>query len=210
MKRAFVSGISTGVGKTVVAAGLVRLWKARYWKPIQSGTEPEEGVGEFTGTDSEVVSRLTKCTVAAEAYALKAPLSPHAAAELESVVIELEKIQLPAWDGPLVVEGAGGLLVPLNETDLVIDLIKKSNLPVVLVSRHYLGSINHTLLSLEAIRNRNISLYGVVFVGEENRATERVIIARAGGIRHTRIPIFEKIDSSAITTIARNLEMAGF
>lgn len=210
MKRVFVSGISTGVGKTVIASALVQLWGAQYWKPVQSGTETE---GEFwndsNSTDSKVVFHLTGAEIVPEGYALKAPLSPHAAAELESVVILPETLMLPSNGKPLVVEGAGGLLVPLNEEDLLIDLIVKFQLPAVLVSRHYLGSINHTLLSLEALRSRGIPLYGIVFVGEENLATERVIISRAG-VRHARIPIFDRIDQSAISFIAHELEGAGF
>jgi dethiobiotin synthetase len=209
MKRVFVSGISTGVGKTVVAAGLVHLWGAHYWKPVQSGIEPEGDIDSFPGTDSEVVSGLTNAAVLPEAYALKAPLSPHAAAELESISITLEKIALPPVVGPLVVEGAGGLLVPLNEKELVVDLIKNLRLPVVLVSRHYLGSINHTLLSLEALQIRGIPLYGVIFVGEENRATERAIVGRID-VPHTRIPIYERIDKSSLRDIAGELEKAGF
>jgi dethiobiotin synthetase len=209
MKRVFVSGISTGVGKTVVSAGLVNLWGAHYWKPVQSGTESEGDLDDSPATDSEVISRLTRCKVIPEAYALKAPLSPHAAAELESLSINLDTINLPPVDGPFVVEGAGGLLVPLNERELQVDLIKKFNLPVVLVSRHYLGSINHTLLSLEALQSRGIPLYGVVFVGEENEATERVILARVD-VQCVRIPIFKRINTTTVATISEHFERAGF
>lgn len=196
-ERLFVSGIGTGVGKTVVSAALVAALKADYWKPVQSGLSE--------GTDTETVKALAPegRTFHPEQYRLNAPLSPHAAAALEGITVDLEKIRLPDTDNHLVVEGAGGLLVPLNDQALVIDLVSRLNLELVLVSRHYLGSINHTLLSLEALISRRIPVRGIVFIGEKNDHTERVILSRGGVPMLGRLPEFEKIDRSTIAAAAQ-------
>jgi dethiobiotin synthetase/malonyl-CoA O-methyltransferase len=157
----FVTGTDTGVGKTVVSAILCSGMQADYWKPVQTGTNESR--------DSEFLNDFSK-TIFPEAYKLREPLSPHAAARLEGVNISLEKIVAarPSTTRPLIVEGAGGVLVPLNEHHLMIDLIQKMGLPAIIVSRSTLGTINHTLLTLEALRYRKIPIAGIVMVGPSN------------------------------------------
>ena len=191
----FVTGIGTDVGKTVVAAALVHLLKAAYWKPIQTGSEGT--------TDTHTITQLTnRCAhVYPERYRLLAPLSPHAAAHLEGITLNLD-FTLPVTSENLVVEGAGGLMVPINDTTLVIDLIDHLHLPAIVVSRHYLGSINHTLLSLEALLNRGIPVAGIVFVGEELPATEEAILKRYPRIQAVNIPWLDRIGTQEIARIA--------
>jgi dethiobiotin synthetase len=202
-RKVFVTGIGTDVGKTVVAAALVQLWGAAYWKPVQSGTE--------ISFDSDTVRSLISypVTIFPEIYALRAPLSPHVAAELDHTTIQISNIDLPLTEKDLVIEGAGGVLVPLNSTDLIIDLIKSLKVPVILVSRHYLGSINHTLLSIEALATRKIPLDGLVFIGDENVSTEKIIRDRVG-CKVGRIGIYTEINEAAIRHAAHQLGVAGF
>lgn len=170
-----VAGIGTEIGKTLVSAILVEALEADYWKPIQSG--------DLHHTDSDKVRALIsnpKTVFHPEAYRLEAPMSPHAAAELEGLEIQAEKIQLPRTDNALIVELAGGLMAPLNRRFLNIDLIQQLALPVVLVSKYYLGSINHTLLSLELLRQRRIPVAGIIFNGEENPSSKSVILEYSG------------------------------
>jgi dethiobiotin synthetase len=170
-----IAGIGTEIGKTVVSAIVVEALQADYWKPIQSGA--------LEDSDTETVRRLVsnpRSRFHSEAYQLREPLSPHAAAQIDGVTIELEKIILPQTNNSLVVELAGGLMVPLNNRDLNIDWVQQSGLPVVLVSRNYLGSINHTLLSIEACRTRQIPVLGLVFNGPEVPASESVILEIGG------------------------------
>lgn len=170
-----VAGIGTEVGKTVVSAVLVEALKADYWKPVQSGA--------LDDSDTDTVRRLVSNPVTRfhpEAYRLTQPLSPHAAAELDGVRIDLTAIKTPTTDNTLVIELAGGLMVPLNQHDLTIDWVAQSGLPVVLVSRNYLGSINHTLLSVEACRSRRIPLIGLIFNGPTVPATETFVLNYTG------------------------------
>lgn len=170
-----VAGIGTEIGKTVASAVLVEALKADYWKLIQSG--------ELANSDTDVVRSLISNSTSRfhpEAYRLTQPMSPHAAAELDGVTIELANINLPQTNNGLVVELAGGLMVPLNKHDLNIDLVKQLGLSVVLVSRNYLGSINHTLLSVEACRSREIPLLGILFNGLTVEATETFILNYTG------------------------------
>lgn len=176
MNKFFITGIGTDVGKTVVSAILVEALKADYWKPIQAGDL------DFTDTDrvkswiSNEVSVFHPTT-----YALKTPMSPHAAAEIDAVTIDLNAIEDPETNRDLVIEGAGGLLVPLNQEQTILDLVKK-DYRVIVVSRNYLGSINHTLLTLEALKARGFEPAGVIFNGEQVPSTES-IIARQGQVR---------------------------
>lgn len=171
MRKIFVTGIGTGVGKTVVSAVLVQALKADYWKPIQTGME--------FGTDSERIKLLSnneKSVFHPERYCFKAPIAPHASAKAENTYIDLDCINLPETNNTLIIEGAGGLLVPLNEKHFMVDLIKKFDAEVVLVVQNYLGSINHTLLTIEAMKNRNLNILGIIISGVESKASEEIIL----------------------------------
>lgn len=192
-KHFFVTGIGTNVGKTVVSAILSEALKASYWKPVQAG--------DIDNSDSIKVNRLTSkdVVVLEEKYRLNTPASPHLAAEIDGITIQLSDFSLPTVDRNLIVEGAGGLMVPMNNGgDMYIDLIQQFNLPVILVSMHYLGSINHTLLSIEALKARNIQIEGIVFVGDENLATEKIILQKTNIRMIARIPLTEAISSDFI------------
>lgn len=174
MRKLFVTGIGTDVGKTIVSAILVEALKADYFKPIQAGYD--------NGTDTQIIKQLISnntSTLFQETYLLKTAASPHLAAANDGVEIELNKLVLPKnSNNNLIIEGAGGLLVPLNDDDYVIDLIKHFDCEVVLVSQNYLGSINHTLLSIEALKNRGCKIAGIVFNGDRNKSTEEIILKK--------------------------------
>ena len=173
MKRIFVTGTSTEVGKTIASAILVEALEADYWKPVQSG--------DLDNSDSHKIARLIsngKSVIHKNSYALNTPMSPHAAAEIDGIDIMLEEIIEPETNNDLIIEGAGGLLVPLNQTDTIADLIKP-NYHVVVVSRHYLGSINHTLLTIEALKRRGLDA-SLIFSGEEHPTTEQIILKKTG------------------------------
>ena len=168
--KLFITGIGTDVGKTIVSAIVTEALEADYWKPIQAG--------DLETSDSHKIKSYVsnkKTLIHPNAYALNTPASPHLAAELDRVVIDLTKIIEPSTENHLVVEGAGGVFVPLNDKDCVIDLIQ-ADYKVIVVSRHYLGSINHSLLTIEALQNRNITIAGIVFNGAENIASEAIIL----------------------------------
>lgn len=175
MKQYFVTGIGTDVGKTVAAAILTEALQADYWKPVQAG-----GL-DFTDTDTvkSLVSNA-RSVFHPEAYRLKMASSPHKAAAAEGVEIDVKGMQLPDTQNNLVVEGAGGLMVPLNKRYLVLDLVQQLGLEVVLVSRNYLGSINHTLLTAEVLRYRKIPVAGIIFNGEESATSEDFIVKYTG------------------------------
>jgi dethiobiotin synthetase len=181
--RIIVAGTDTGVGKTVFAAALSGAIGAIYWKPVQAGLEEE--------TDRQTVLRLSGLSeqrVMPEAYRLRTPVSPHLAAEMDGMTIDPDMLALPEVDRPLVVEGAGGLFAPLTRNVAYIDVIARWHAPVVLCARTTLGTINHSLLSIEALRARAIALLGIVFIGDENVESER-IIAEMGHIRRLgRLP----------------------
>lgn len=175
MRKIFVTGIGTDVGKTVVSAVLTEGLKADYWKPIQTGTA--------FGSDTEKIKRLVTNGVSRihpEAYRFDAYVSPHAAAASEGKEIDFDSIVLPQTDNTLIIEGAGGLLVPINKKYFMIDLIKKLDVETVLVSQNYLGNINHTLLSCQALKSQGIKVLGIIFTGTENAASESAIISHAG------------------------------
>ena len=175
MRNIFVAGIGTDVGKTVVSAVLTQALKADYWKPIQTGAEFDN--------DTERVKKLVTNNSSVfhpEAYCFKASMSPHAAAKAENLRINLENIKLPQTKNTLIIEGAGGLFVPLNEKHFVIDLIKKFNAETILVVQNYLGSINHTMLSIEALKSRNINILGIIISGIENVLSEEIIFQQSG------------------------------
>ena len=178
----FVVGISTEVGKTIVSAILTEAFQADYWKPIQSG--------DLENSDTDKVKRLisnTHTVFHPNSYGLHTPASPHLSAQLDGVRIELSKIVRPETNKTLVIEAAGGLYVPLNEKDMMLDLIHPTD-KVILVSRHYLGSINHTLLTYETLKNRGLNIHSIVFSGTPTPSTEEVIL------RHTNLPVLLHID----------------
>lgn len=172
--KLFITGISTDVGKTIASTIIVEALQADYWKPIQAG--------DLDNSDSiKVKSKISnaKSKIFEESYKLNTPASPHLAAELDGITIYLKQIKEPHTKNHLVIEGAGGVFVPINDKDCVIDLIKKEY-KVIVVSRHYLGSINHTLLTIEALKNRKIKIAGIIFSGNKNTATEKIILAKTG------------------------------
>jgi dethiobiotin synthase len=198
----FVTGTDTNVGKTVVAAWLVARLGANYWKPVQAGNHPE--------TDSEIVGRLTEVAadrILPEAYVLPEPIAPHEAARRAGIAIDMQKLVPPVSERPLVVEGAGGLMVPLTDTALVIDLADQLELPVILVARSTLGTINHTLLSIEAIRRRGIPLAGVVVNGPET-PHNRAAIERYGQVEIiAEIPWLDQVTPATLRVIQPELDL---
>ena len=178
-----VTGTDTGIGKTVFAAALSGALNGYYWKPIQSGLAEE--------TDSEAVRRLSGLAaerILPERYRLRTPASPHLAARIDGVEIDTERLALPATTRPLLIEGAGGLLVPLTREVTYIDVMARWRAPLVLCARTTLGTINHTLLSIEAIRARDIPLLGIAFLGDENPDSEAIIAAMGRTRRLGRLP----------------------
>ncbi len=170
-EKFFVTGTDTGIGKTLVSAMLMSVLDATYWKPIQAGLDEE--------TDTEFVQRVSgveDSRIIAEEYRLKTPMSPHGAADIDDISISLNDFKLPEFNTKhLIVEGAGGLIVPINWEDTVLDLIEQFKLPVLLVARSSLGTLNHTLLSIEALRKRNIEVFGVILNGEEHPHNKKTI-----------------------------------
>lgn len=192
-KQFIISGIGTDVGKTVASAIISQALNATYWKPVQAG--------DLDWSDTMKVDNWTddKVIVLKEQFRLTAPMSPHAAAFLDGVSITQDAFVIPQVEGNLIIEGAGGLMVPVNNEGLLyIDLFQSWNLPVILISRHYLGSINHTLLSIGALKSRNIPIEGIVFVGEENKATESIILNTTGVHFIARIPLANEVNSTFI------------
>ena len=168
--KLFITGIGTDVGKTITSAIITQALEADYWKPIQAGDLENSDSHKIK---SKVESRKSKVHLCA--YEFRTAASPHLAAEIDGITIDLKQIVEPKTKNHLIIEGAGGVLVPLNDNDCVIDLIQK-DYKVIVVSRHYLGSINHTLLTIEALKNRKIVVAGIVFSGDENKATEEIIL----------------------------------
>lgn len=172
--KLFITGISTDVGKTIASAIITEALEADYWKPIQAG--------DLDQSDSHKIQKLlrnTKSKIHPNSYALHTPASPHLAAEIDGITIDIKKIQEPITQNHLVVEGAGGVFVPINNKQTIIDLIQP-DYKVIVVSRHYLGSINHTLLTIEALQNRKIGIGGIIFSGNENPSTEAIILSKTG------------------------------
>jgi dethiobiotin synthetase len=183
MKRLVVVGTDTGIGKTTFSAALTGALNAAYWKPVQSG--------DLDATDSDTVLRLAGIApeqIIPEIYRLKTPASPHLAAEIDGIEIDPAALELPKTDRPLIVEGAGGLLVPLTRQITYLDVIARWNIPVVLCARTTLGTINHSLLSIEALRARKVPLLGIAFIGDENVESERIIAAMGRVQRLGRLP----------------------
>jgi dethiobiotin synthetase len=201
-----VTGTDTDIGKTVFAAGLAAALGARYWKPIQSGLSD--------GSDAATAEALgvTPARIVPEAYRLATPCSPHLAAEIDGVTIDPGPLDLPHGTDPLVVEGAGGVLVPVTRTLLFADLFAQWSQPVVLVARTGLGTINHSLLSIEALRTRGVPILGIAFVGDAVEDSE-AIIAKLGKVRRLgRLPRLTPLDADTLAAAFRihfNLEDFG-
>lgn len=203
MKRFFVSGIDTNVGKTLAAAVLTQALGADYWKPVQSG--------DLEQSDTLTVRRLVNhpnTTFHPEVYRLNTPASPHYAAELDGVSIKAEAFELPQTDNHLVVEGAGGLFVPLNADYLIIDLIQDLSLPVVLVANFYLGSINHTLGSIDALQRRRIPIAGLLFNGAITPSSMEYIL------QYTQLPVLgelpqlEVVNSASVERLTKAIDLS--
>jgi len=192
-KPLFITGIGTGIGKTIVSAILTEKLKADYWKPVQSG--------DLDDSDTLKVKSLISNTQTAfhpETYRLTQPFSPHKSAAIDKVIIEKEKFIIPKTDNQLLIEGAGGLMVPLNDNFLMIDLIKQLDAEIILVSQNYLGSINHTLLSITVLKQYNIPIKGILFNGKADDDSESYILKYTGLKLLGHVPTYTSIDRKVI------------
>ncbi|MEJ0062741.1 MAG: dethiobiotin synthase [Alphaproteobacteria bacterium] len=207
MKNGYIiTGTDTDIGKTVFAAMLMLAFDAIYWKPLQSGTE--------NGGDRQAVQRLTGLPASRfhpERYIFMQPLSPHRAAEIDGVEIDADSIVVPEAHSPLLIEGAGGLMVPVTRQHLQIDLFKRWDLPVILCSRTALGTINHTLLSIEALRKRDIPVHGIAFIGPDNPDNIRTIAEYSGVSILGRLPHLETLNAESLKrAFAENFDRQDF
>jgi dethiobiotin synthetase len=191
--KIFITGTDTNVGKTLISSWIALHTGFPYFKPIQTGTS--------YGSDSFEVQKLSHTKVYPESYAYKEPLSPHLAAKLENGTIDIEKIILPEVNN-LIIEGAGGVLVPINDTYLMVDLIKKLGAPVILVARTTLGTINHTLLSIEALRSRNIQVAGVIMNGGQNLQNSNAIEVYGCISVLAEFPKLESVSMNTLKSVA--------
>lgn len=185
MAKIFITGIGTDVGKTVVSAIVTEALEADYYKPVQAG--------DLSNSDTMTVERLISNKASKfhnNSYALNTPMSPHAAAEIDGVEIALSKIVVPDTDNHLIIEGAGGILVPLNNEQTILDIIDPTY-KVIVVSRHYLGSINHTLMTLEILKARGLDVH-LIFNGDEHLTTESIIL------QMTNVPVLGRIDEEPL------------
>lgn len=199
-KTYFITGIGTGIGKTIVSAILTEKLQADYWKPIQSG--------DLDNSDSLLVAQLIsnqKTVIQPEQFKLSQPLSPHLSARIDGIQLTTAAIKAPATTNHLVIEGAGGLMVPINEEELMLDLIKTLNAKVIVVSQNYLGSINHTLLTLEVLKAREIEVEGLIFNGAANEESERYISTYSGIPILGRIPQLENLDKESVQKAGAHL-----
>jgi dethiobiotin synthetase len=197
MRKIFVTGIGTDVGKTVVSAIICEALQADYWKPVQTGS--------YFSTDSDKLKKYIKnerTKIHPESYVLRQYMSPHAAAELEGKHITIDSIHIPNADNVLVIEGAGGIMVPLNDKEFIVDLIIKCEAEVVLVIQNYLGSINHSILSIDSLKFRNIPVLGIVFNGPPHKLSEDIILAYSGLKCLGRIQKEANINRDVITKYA--------
>jgi len=198
-----VTGTDTGIGKTIFAAGLTQALVATYWKPIQAGLSDE--------TDSEVVARLSGQPTLHETYRLNLPASPHLSAEAEGMIIDPNRLKIPNVSGPLVIEGAGGLMVPINRNALFLDVFADWQVPVILCARTQLGTINHTLLSLRALQHAGCPVIGVAFIGDAEPEVEQTI-CDFGKTRHLgRLPMMEHLTPRTLrATFSKEFDIESF
>ncbi|WGQ11158.1 dethiobiotin synthase [Pedobacter gandavensis] len=198
----FITGIGTGIGKTIVSAILTQKLESDYWKPIQSG--------DLEQSDSLSIKDLisnTKTVIHPEQYRLTQPLSPHLSARLDGIEIKTEAIKLPITNNQLIIEGAGGLMVPINEKELILDLIPVLNAKLIIVSQNYLGSINHTLLTLEVLKSRNIQVEGIIFNGEANKESESYIASYTGIPVLGHIPKLVSLNKESIAEAGKFIQL---
>lgn len=191
MRKIFITGIGTDVGKTVVSAIVTEALQADYWKPVQTGS--------YLSCDADTVKRLisnSKTQIHPEVYKLQQPLSPHAAAEHENIKLSLSEINLPKTENTLVIEGAGGIMVPLNDNEFILDIIKKFDAETILVIQNYLGSINHSLLSIDCLKNHKVKILGIIFNGPPHKMSEDIII------KYSNVPVLGHIGKEAKITQA--------
>jgi len=201
MTRFVVTGTDTGIGKTIFSATLAQATGAPYWKPIQAGLEEE--------SDSETVARLAGVAIHPEAHRLITPASPHYAAEVDGVIIDTGTLVPPPGD--LIVEGAGGALVPVTRATLYADLFAKWQIPVIVCARTMLGTINHSLLTIEALRSRNVPIHGLAFLGDPVPDSEKTIAEVSGVRRLGRLPIVAPLTSETLAAaFAANFDIADF
>jgi dethiobiotin synthetase len=201
MRKIFIAGIGTDVGKTVVSSVFTEAFKADYWKPVQTGS--------FFSTDTAQVQKWVSNTESKfhpEAFLLKQYMSPHAAAALEDIEINLDSLKLPETNNTLIIEGAGGLMVPLNRKEFMVDIIKKFDAEVVLVIQNYLGSINHSLLSIDALKSRGVKMLGIVINGPANEHSEQIILEYSGLKLLGRIHKEKELNSEVISQYAKAFE----
>lgn len=201
-ERYFVTGIGTGIGKTIVSAILTEALQADYWKPIQSG--------DLDNSDTLKVKNLilnSKTIFHPERYRLTQPFSPHKSAKIDGIEIKLSDFKLPETDNNLIIEGAGGLMVPLNDSDLIIDLIKVLDARIILISQNYLGSINHTLLSWEMLLQYGIPVKGMIFNGKPDEETERYLLQYTGMKLLGRIPELGDLNKKSISDATKHLDL---
>ena len=201
-KKYFVTGIGTSVGKTIVSAVLVKLWNAEYWKPIQSG--------DLESSDSLMLRALVgnELIVHPERYKLNTPASPHYSAEVDGVEISIQDFQLPETNSNLIVEGAGGMFVPINDQEFIIDLAEHLDLPVILVCSDYLGSINHSLLSFHSLNERGITVGYIVLNGEFKESSRRILIKnKPAGSKIMEIPQLETVDAAGLEKAIKKIRI---
>lgn len=191
-QRFVITATDTDVGKTIFSAALVQALSASYWKPIQAGIEG--------GTDSETVARLTGITPIPEAWRLATPASPHLAAEIDGVTIDPAALMPPACNGPLIIEAAGGALVPVTRTTLFADIFARWQLPVIVCARTGLGTINHSLMTIEALRHRKVPIHGIAFVGDAVPDSEAIIPEITGIRRLGRLPRLVSLTPETLAT----------
>jgi len=198
--RIFIASIDTNVGKTIVSSIICEALKADYWKPIQAGNLEESDSLTVKNLISNNITHIHK-----EAYKLSTPCSPHKAAKIDNIKIEPDKISIPLTENNLIIEGAGGIMTPITDNFLFIDLIKKLNTPVILISKNYLGSINHTLLSLEILKLKNIKIIGIIFNQGDDIDSENYITKYTGIPIIAKIPKINNISKESIFKIADSL-----
>ena len=201
MTRFVVTGTDTGIGKTVFAAALAGATRTPYWKPVQAGLEDE--------TDSRAVGRLGRIPALLEAYRLVTPASPHRAAAIDGVTIDPDQLTPP--EGDLIIEGAGGALVPLTRTLLYADMFARWQIPVIICARTSLGTINHSLLTIEALRARGVPIHGLAFLGDAVEDSEAIIAEISGVKRLGRLPVIDPLTPESLAAaFAENFDISDF